>query len=63
MVEESCNLLKRISDEHKQLKKWTIIIQWTAEVARIKEDGQGIFLEAKSLEPKTNFIMLHKLGA
>lgn len=34
----------------KQLKKWTA--QWKAEVARIKENGQQIFLEAKSLELK-----------
>lgn len=47
----------------KQLKKWTMVTQWKALAARIKDNDQGIVLEIKPLEPKTNFIMLPKLGA
>ena len=47
----------------KQIKKWTMVTQWKAVAARIKDNDQGILLEIRPLEPKTNFIMLPKLGA
>ena len=47
----------------KQIKKWTMVTQWKAVAVRIKDYDQGILLEIKPMEPKTNFIMLPKLEA
>lgn len=47
----------------KQIKKWTMVTQWKAGAVRIKDNDQGILLEIKPMEPKTNFIMLPKLEA
>ena len=47
----------------KQIEKWTMVTQWKAVAVRIKDNDQGILLEIKPMEPKTNFIMLPKLEA